>query len=271
VFSSAALASYNPTCTANTFFYVVSHETAQVTKIGTCPLTNMKEISVCGHPLTVQYTPDGSTAIVPCYDNAIAFIDTATDNVTTLSTPNYTPSSVDVSPDGSTAYFTCFNNTPAVIFSVNLNTRALNPQTVTVNSFPENLFLTPDGAQLWVTFYGGTTMYVIDTLSMTVSGTISVPGVAGTGLGFTPDGTRAYVAITGGTVSVFNTATLALMASIPVADQPTGVVASKDGSRVYVASGASNSPALSVIDVASNTVVATFPQIGPALGFTIFH
>jgi YVTN family beta-propeller protein len=70
---------------------------------------------------------------------------------------------------------------------------------------------------------------------------------------------------------VIDTATLSQITSIPVGDQPTGVIVSKDGSRVYVASGASNAPTFSVIDVASNTVIATFPQIGPALGFTIFH
>jgi YVTN family beta-propeller protein len=271
IFPAAALNSYNPVCTPNTFYYVVSHETAQVTKIGTCPLTNLKEISVCGHPTSVQYTPDGATAIVPCYDNAIAFIDTSTDAVTMISTPLYTPSGVDVSPDGSTAYFTCFNNTPALIFSVSLLTRQINPQTVTLNAFPENIFLTPDGAQLWVTSYQSNVVSVIDTFSMTVAGNVAVPGTAGTGLGITPDGTRAYIAITGGSVSVIDTATLTQIATIPVADQPTGVIVGKEGSRVYVASGASNSPTFSVIDIASNTVIAKVPQIGPALGFTIFH
>jgi len=122
-----------------------------------------------------------------------------------------------------------------------------------------------------LTFYQSNALYLIDTLSMTVAATVAVPGTAGTGLGFTPNGTRAYVAITGGSISVIDTATLTQIASIPVADHPTGVVVGKDGSRVYVASGVSNTPTLSVIDVASNAVIATFPQIGPALGFTIFH
>ena len=271
LFSPAALAAYNPSCTPGVSYYQVAHETDTVFKIATCPLAVLKEIPVCSNPLQAQSTPDGTTIVVTCYDNAVAFIDTATDNVTTLNTPLYYPNGVDITPDGSTAYIASYIDTSAVIFSVNMATRQLNPQTVTVDSFPKNVFLTPDGAQLWVGFYQSPSLYVIDTLSMTVSGTVSVPGTADNGIAFTPDGKRAYVAIEGGSVSVFDTATLTQIASIPVSDQPSGVVVSKDGSRVYVDSNASNNPMFSVIDVASNTVIATYPQIGTALGFIIFN
>jgi YVTN family beta-propeller protein len=46
--------------------------------------------------------------------------------------------------------------------------------------------------------------------------------------------TRAYVSVYGGTVSVFNTAALARLASIKVSDQPTDIAISKDGNTAYV-------------------------------------
>ena len=56
-------------------------------------------------------------------------------------------------------------------------------------------------------------------------------------------------------VSVINTATNAVVATIAVGKKPYGVSTSPDGSRVYVANPGSNY--LSVINTATNTVVAT--------------
>jgi len=58
-----------------------------------------------------------------------------------------------------------------------------------------------------------------------------------------------------GTVSVINTATNAVVATVPVGTYPRGVAVTPDGTRVYVANGVSNN--VSVIDAATNTVVAT--------------
>jgi YVTN family beta-propeller protein len=268
---SAALASYDITCTPGVFYYETAHDAGTVYKIGTCPLTVLKTLNVCQLPLQLQHTPDGSTEVVACYDNTIALINTSTDSFTTISTPLYNPNGVDVSPDGTTAYFSSYLANPAVIFSVNLQTGQINPQTVTVDAYPKNIFLTPDGSQLWVDFYQGSDIYIIDTLSMTVSATLSGPGGVQDGIAFTPDGTRAYVSIAGGSVSVYDTATLKQVASIPVSGQPTGVVATKDGGRIFVSNWAQNNPMFSIIDVTSNTLVTTILQVGPALGFTIFH
>ena len=56
-------------------------------------------------------------------------------------------------------------------------------------------------------------------------------------------------------VSVVNTRTNAVIATVPVGVGPWGVAVSPDGRRVYVANNSSAS--LSVIDAASNTVIAT--------------
>jgi YVTN family beta-propeller protein len=59
------------------------------------------------------------------------------------------------------------------------------------------------------------------------------------------------------TVSVLDTATNTVSATVPVGSQPIGVAVSPNGAFVYVANLVSNT--VSVIDVATNTVSATVP------------
>ena len=67
---------------------------------------------------------------------------------------------------------------------------------------------------------------------------------------------RIYVANSGSnTVSVIDKDTNAVVATVPVGERPTGVLAV--GSRIYVTNHLSGT--VSVIDVAFNTVVATVP------------
>jgi YVTN family beta-propeller protein len=61
-------------------------------------------------------------------------------------------------------------------------------------------------------------------------------------------------------VSVVDTATRAVVATIPVGNGPQGVAVNAAGTRVYVANG--DSPyGVSVIDTATNSVIDTFPVI----------
>jgi len=60
-----------------------------------------------------------------------------------------------------------------------------------------------------------------------------------------------------GTVSVLDTSTNAITATIPVGITPWGVAVSHDGARVYITNRDSND--VSVINTATNTVVATIP------------
>ncbi|MFD5430138.1 YncE family protein, partial [Streptomyces sp. NPDC127084] len=71
-----------------------------------------------------------------------------------------------------------------------------------------------------------------------------------------PPGTYAYVANSeSNTVSVIDTATNTVSATIDVGSFPIGVAVSPDGTRAYVVNGFSDT--VSVIDTATNTVVAT--------------
>jgi YVTN family beta-propeller protein len=74
-------------------------------------------------------------------------------------------------------------------------------------------------------------------------------------------GNRAYVANQGdNTVSVIDTTTKRAVATIPVGTGPNSLVATRDGTRVYVANSAYNGAnTVSVIDTTTNQVVATIP------------
>ena len=77
-----------------------------------------------------------------------------------------------------------------------------------------------------------------------------------------PDGARAYVVNTrAGTVSVINTATNTVIATIPVGVEPVTVAVTPDSTRAYVTNSASAS--VSVINTATNTVIATIPVGNP--------
>jgi YVTN family beta-propeller protein len=141
--------------------------------------------------------------------------------------------------------------------------------TIPVGGFPDGVAITPDGTHAYVTNAFDSNVSVIDTASNTVVTTIPV-GSAPNGVAITPDGARpnesddrhhrplAYV--TNGadnTVSVIDTASNTVVATIPVRQDPTGVAITADGTRVYVTNQFDDS--VSVIDTGSNTVVATIP------------
>ena len=69
---------------------------------------------------------------------------------------------------------------------------------------------------------------------------------------------NAYISNqTSNSVSVINTATNAVVATVVVGTNPFGVAVTPDGTRAYVANTSSSSNSVSVINTATNTVVAT--------------
>jgi hypothetical protein len=92
--------------------FATNHVSAVVTRISTCPFAIKAVIPVVTRPLQVDITPDGSTALVTSFDNAVNFIDLATNEVTyTLMTDSNTnPHGLAISPDGKRAYITSFQS-----------------------------------------------------------------------------------------------------------------------------------------------------------------
>lgn len=102
------------------------------------------------------------------------------------------------------------------------------------------------------------TVSVIDTATDATVGSPIPVGQAPQGVGVSPNGGRVYVAdwVTDN-VSVIDTATNTVVATIAVGSFPTGVAVNPDGGEVYITNYGSNT--VSVIDPATNTVIATVP------------
>ena len=87
---------------------------------------------------------------------------------------------------------------------------------------------------------------------------LSLPFLSASPQGITvsPNGTFAYVANElSNTISVINTATNAVIATIPVGIRPRIIVFTLDGTRAYVTN--QNSNTVSVINTATNAVINT--------------
>jgi YVTN family beta-propeller protein len=96
----------------------------------------------------------------------------------------------------------------------------------------------------------------------------TIPVDVPVGVVVSPDG-KAYVTNLGNnTVSVIDMATNMVTATISVASGPVGVAVTPDGSKVYVANYGANT--VSVIDTATNMVTATIPVGVQPLAFGIF-
>jgi YVTN family beta-propeller protein len=164
--------------------------------------------------------------------------------------------------------------------------------TIPVGQFPGGVAFTPDGTHAYVTNSYDDTVSVIDTASNSVLVTIPI-GTFPVAVAITPDGTYpfehddrphpplAYVTnacevcfdsngnVPGGTVSVIDTTSNSVVATIPVGKFPVAVAITPDRTHpfehddrphpplAYVTNDEDNT--VSVIDTASNQVVATVP------------
>ena len=136
--------------------------------------------------------------------------------------------------------------------------------TVPVGSEPGGVAVTPNGAYAYVANYENNTASVISTATNTVTATATVGSkptgslctVLSADLALTPNGAYAYVTNSGGTtVSVIDTSTNAVTATVTVGSEPVGVAVTPNGAYAYVTNYGSKS--VSVISTATNAVTAT--------------
>src|SRR5262249_30821174 len=160
--------------------------------------------------------------------------------------------------------------------------------TIPVGIGQNGVAVTPDGSKVYVANVNVPFVSVIDTATNTVIATIPVGGLSPFGVAGTPDGSQVYVTDSSRVdhVSVIATPTNTVIATIPVGIGPRGVAVTPDGDRhagkdekeaqhgeaerdrhrragehegrkVYVANRDNDN--VSVIDTATNTVIATIP------------
>ena len=92
--------------------------------------------------------------------------------------------------------------------------------TIPVGQNPYGVAVTPDGSKVYVANETSNNVSVIDTATNTVIGSAIPVGISPDGVAVTPDGSKVYVSNGGSNISVINTATKMVMATIPVGASP---------------------------------------------------
>jgi YVTN family beta-propeller protein len=247
----------------------VNHLNAKVVRIGTCPFRTIASIPTVTRPLQIDITPDGQTALVTSFDNAVNFIDLTSNQVSfTLKTdPTVNPDGIAITPDGTRAYITSFNTINPVVQMIDLATRKVTA-TIPASQYPQGAFMSPDGAHVWITYPLGGTVNVIDTLTNTDVTGLGIQGPYA--VAFNSTGTRAYISSqsgASGTVQVVDTNTFQVIGSYTVGAGPVDVAVLYGDRFVVVNNNGANS--ISVIDLASGKVQTTSAGGTEPLGLSI--
>jgi YVTN family beta-propeller protein len=257
--------------------YVAHWYTHNLLVVDTATKGVVANIDIPGNPNGVAVHPDGSRVYVTNYwGPALVVVDAASNTVIRSISLNVGVAVdyamfVALNPSGSRAYVTqLFSNTVAVVDTATDTVLAHIP----VPTSPTGIAVNPAGTKAFVASQSDV-ISVIDLATNTVTAVIPVLPVGGGEkrpimVAVNPAGTRAYV--TNGiasTVSVVDTSSNSIVATIPVGGFLRGVAVTPSGSRVYVAS---SNGFIVAIDATSNMVTGSIPAgsepaviaIGPA-------
>jgi YVTN family beta-propeller protein len=243
----------------------VNHDNASVNRISTCPFQFRATIPVATRPLQIAVTPDGLTALVTSFDNAVNFIDLTTNKVTyTLQTGyNINPNGIAISPDGTTAYITSFNSMDPIVAVIDIASRSITA-TIPGYSYPQSLAISPDGSQLIVTYPFGSQIGIIDTLTNAQSIVLNIQTPRG--VAFNSKGTKAYITSAPpglpGTVQELDTTTFQVDTTYTVGVGPADV-AVLYGDR-YVVVNNYEGQSVSVVDTVQGSVKTTAVNGSPS-------
>jgi YVTN family beta-propeller protein len=225
--------------------------------------TVVTTIPVGDEPYLPAVTPDGTRVYVTNRrSQTVSVINTATNTVVTTIPIGAPATAVVFTPDGTRAYVT----TLTTIFVIDTSTNAV------IATIPDRIGLTyvaitPDGTRIYVTHaftLERHTVTVFNTATNAFVTSIDLPIRNPTGIAITPDGAHAYVATRLGETPIIDTATNLVTGSVPVGDF-FQIAISPDGARAY-GTGLFSST-VSVIDIATNTGVATIPVSGRSSTF----
>lgn len=243
------------------FLYVVIDdafsEGGHVSVIDIATNTVVANVPVGSRPIEVAITPDGAFAYVTNENSdAVSVIETASNTVVATIPGIRTPFGVRVIPNGAFVYVTSYFGRAVYVIETATNTIVATLPVGDVG--PREMAFTPDGGLAYVS---GNPISVIDTSTLTVVATIRAFGA---GIAITPDGRFAYATYvadeTGNpdNVGVIDVATNTFLEGlIRVGRFPWGVTITPDGAFAYVPN--LRAASVSVIDTASNTVIATIP------------
>jgi YVTN family beta-propeller protein len=224
--------------------------------------------SVTGHvpvdagPAILIATPDGSKLYSANWKaNTISAVDVATLRATPIAVDSR-PYVISMSADGKTVYAGLNSNKIAVIDTA---TDTVS-RSITMSQLPASVTVSPDGATLYVAFLDNTLEAIKASDGSTVHAPISV-GLSPAWIALSPDGSKVYTLnFLGGTVSVIDTTSWQLLATVQVGSSAFPIVGavSPDGSQLVVTDFGTGGA--TVIDTHSNQVVRTLKTDGRPVG-----
>jgi YVTN family beta-propeller protein len=221
-------------------------------------------VAVGDRPSEVAITPDGTRAVVANLDSdfvSVVDLDARTVSNVTISTRGS-----EVETNGQYAYVAVVVNDG--VWRVNLNTLAVEgPRILTGNmgsvgyafSQSSGMTLSHNGATLVTCNSFSNTITIINTATWTLAANVAVAGFPVRAI-FSPDDSRIYVSCRDDDrVRVVTNAGggSAVIATIPVGDQPFHMVLDGTGNTLYVEHFGAET--IGVVDVPGNSLVATIP------------
>lgn len=192
----------------------------------------------------------------------VAILDTATGRQQSVGIAAATVGCVRVSPDGRRLYVAANGASTAELVTIDTQRNRVD-SAVEIGSPIRDIALSPDGSIAYVGSCGpdfGTVLDLVDisdTRSSAINVTYKIGEAAGTlaRLTVSRNGERAYL-VGDEHVTVLSTATLDVLGSITVADQPSCVVESPDGKRLYVADYAGTITELAIAAAAAGALTS---------------
>jgi YVTN family beta-propeller protein len=285
--------------------YVANSGSDSLSIIDTETNTVIVRVPVGRAPVALALSPDGALVYTAnAVSSTVSVVDTAAHAVTHTIPVGYIPRGIAVSPEGTSVdVANRGSNSIYVIDAVSNTLRdAIFPVGVQQPGAPPpepyGVAVTPDGTAVYVTNETSRSVSAIDAACDTVVAEIPVSG-APRGIVIPPPGSpfqtrraatptptplttttpppppeaisrrsRVYVAnVDSQTISVINTATNSVTATIPVAvGPPTGIAFTPDGAFAYVTAYAAM---VEVINAATDTFVTSIELPGAVAGYTV--
>ena len=214
-----------------------------------------------GDPVDLALASNGAKLfVVNQLGNSVSVIDASSNTVTATIPVAAWPYHALISPDGSTLFVAHFSDdrqvsvidtrTSSVVAKIEVGGWFCSP------CAPESMAITPDGRQLYVAVPESKSVAVIDIAKRRVATTINVglQKLEGNSMAMMSDGRTLYISPGSGIISAIDTTSDAVVATLR-ADGTLSLT--PDGKKLYAVGSA-----VSVIDTASNKVIASIPVSG---------
>ncbi|GJD50305.1 Virginiamycin B lyase [Methylobacterium crusticola] len=244
--------------------YVTAPEGKALVVIDAAARRVERTVPLGGGPLGVGVNPvSGAVYVADWYARRLWQVNPGTLAVEAEIAVGTSPSGLAATPDG--RWLVAADRDDDALSLVDTATRQ-RVAVIPVGTRPFGVTVAPDGARAYAANVGSNDVSVVD---LAARREIARVPVGERPYAVALAGGRAFVTDQyGGTVSTFDTATLAPGPRLTVGDYPEGIQASRDGRRVYVANWESNT--LSVIDVAGLSVTATVRTADGPRAFGLF-